>query len=58
MDTHRFKDPDFGMRMEFINSSIGFTKMGQVSSLVSYGFNGLNKSMMEKSDTKEPIPIS
>jgi len=50
LETHRFKDAEFGERMEFINSSIGFTKMGQVSSLISYGFNGLNTNMLSDYD--------
>ena len=36
--------------MEFMNTNIGFTKMGQVSSLVSYGFHGLNTHLLRPSD--------
>jgi len=56
--THRFKDPEFGVRMEFMNSSIGFTKFGQASSLVSYGFNGLNSSMLGSYDITDYVPLA
>ena len=38
MDTHAFADPAFGMRMEWLNSNIGFTHGGETSNLVSFGF--------------------
>ena len=44
--------------MEFMNSNIGFTKFGQTSSLVSYGFNGLNTKMLTAQDTQPFRTIS
>lgn len=38
MDTHKFADPSFGERMEWLNSDIGFTKGGKDSLLVAFGF--------------------
>ena len=38
MSTHRFEDPEFGMRMEWLNSNMGFTLGGATSNLVSFGF--------------------
>ena len=38
MDSHWFEKPDFGYRMEWLNTSIGLTRGGQNSLLVSYGF--------------------
>jgi len=38
MDTHRFEDPEFGSRMEWLNSNVGFTLGGETSNLVSFGF--------------------
>ena len=38
LPTHKFADPDFGKRMEWLNANIGFTKGGLTSLLVSYGF--------------------
>ena len=38
MATHRFADPDFGMRMEWLNGHTGLTRGGITNNLVSYGF--------------------
>lgn len=38
MSTHRFEDPEFGSRMEWLNSNVGFTLGGETSNLVSFGF--------------------
>ena len=38
LDTHKFDDPEFGMRMEWLNSNLGFTLGGETSNLVSFGF--------------------
>lgn len=38
MDTHNFVDPEFGMRMEWLNTNTGFTRGGLTSLMVSYGF--------------------
>ena len=38
LETHRFEDPYFGMRMEWLNSKIGYTLGGETSNLVSFGF--------------------
>ena len=45
LDTHRFSDREFGFRMEWLNSSIGFTHFGQDSSIVTYGVPFLNKEL-------------
>ena len=37
MDTHKFADPEFGMRMEFMNSYTGHTKSGTNTYTVSNG---------------------
>ena len=42
MDTHKFEDPEFGERMEWLNSNIGFTRAGATSFTVS---NGLESHM-------------
>lgn len=36
---NRFKDPEFGMRMEWLNANVGFTLGGESSNLVSFGFD-------------------
>ena len=38
LDTHKFEDPEFGMRMEWLNTNLGFTLGGETSNLVSFGF--------------------
>lgn len=38
IDSHRFEDPDFGKRMEWLNTNLGFTRGGKTSFLPSYGF--------------------
>jgi len=38
MDTHKFADPEFGERMEWLNTNMGFTRAGAASYLVSFGF--------------------
>ena len=38
LDTHKFEDPEFGKRMEWLNSEIGFTRGGPESYLVAFGF--------------------
>ena len=38
MDTHKFANAEFGERMEWLNSNIGFTRGGTDSFLVAYGF--------------------
>ncbi len=38
LNSHKFQDPDFGMRMEWLNTQIGFTRGGATSNLVSFGF--------------------
>ena len=37
LDTHKFADPEFGMRMEWLNSSTGYTKAGSNTYTVSNG---------------------
>jgi len=37
LDTHKFADPDFGMRMEWLNSYTGLTKAGLNTYTVSNG---------------------
>ena len=37
MDTHKFEDPEFGMRMEFMNSYTGHTRAGINTYTVSNG---------------------
>ena len=39
LKTHKFEDADFGIRMEWLNTNIGFTHGGSSSNLVSYGFS-------------------
>ena len=38
LNTHKFEDAEFGMRMEWLNSNMGFTTAGKTSNLVSLGF--------------------
>jgi len=38
IDSHKFEDPDFGKRMEWLNTNLGFTRGGPTSFLPSYGF--------------------
>lgn len=38
LDTHFFKDAEFGKRMEWLNSNMGYTKGGKTSYMPSYGF--------------------
>ena len=38
MDTHKFADPEFGFRMEFLNTFTGYTAAGTGAMTVSYGF--------------------
>ena len=38
MDTHKFADPEFGERMEWLNANMGFTGANAASFLVSFGF--------------------
>lgn len=37
LDTHKFDDPDFGMRMEWLNSGTGYTRSGTNTYTVSNG---------------------
>lgn len=37
LDTHRFEDPEFGMRMEWLNSYTGLTRAGTNSYTISNG---------------------
>ena len=37
LDTHKFADPEFGMRMEWLNSYTGLTRAGSDTYTVSYG---------------------
>jgi len=39
MDTHYFKDKDFGMRMEWMNANFGVTRGGLGQFLPSSGFD-------------------
>lgn len=38
LETHKFADAEFGKRMEWLNSNMGFTKGGLTSLVKSYGF--------------------
>ena len=38
LDTHKFEDPAIGLRMEWMNTNMGFTHGGETSNLVSFGF--------------------
>ena len=38
LETHKFADPEFGKRMEWLNSNIGLTHSGLTSYLPTYGF--------------------
>lgn len=37
LTTHKFKDPEFGKRMEFKNAPMGFTSIYKGSKLLTYG---------------------
>ena len=41
LNSHKFKDPEFGMRMEFKNAPVGFTMMSD-GLLLTYGFDPSN----------------
>ncbi len=36
IETHKFKDPEFGKRMEWRNAAVGFTNLNK-SLLLTYG---------------------
>ena len=38
LDTHKFADPAFGKRMEWLNAEQGFTKGGLTSMVPTFGF--------------------
>jgi len=34
---HKFKDPEFGLSMEWLNADVGYTNYGDDAKVVSYG---------------------